>query len=240
MKISVVMATYNGQRYIEQQIKTILQNLDKEDELIISDDGSTDETRNIIAKIQKEDNRIKLIEGPQKGPKQNFENGIKHANKDIIVLSDQDDIWKYNKIDKIKKTFQSDEKIFVVTHNANLIDQNGKDINEHLFSFRNSKSGILKNIYKNSYYGCCMAFRKELKKYIFPFPKLIYMHDQWIGLIGEIIGKSEFIEEDLISYRRHENNVTKKKNNLMVKLYRRCMISFFLTIRTIKIKLTRK
>ena len=92
MNISVVMTTYNGQSYIEKQINSILINLQKEDELIISDDGSTDETIHIIELKQKEDKRIQLIKGPQKGPKQNFENAIQYASKDIIVLSDQDDI----------------------------------------------------------------------------------------------------------------------------------------------------
>lgn len=240
MNISVVMATYNGQSYIEKQINSILINLQKEDELIISDDGSTDETIHIIELKQKEDKRIQLIKGPQKGPKQNFENAIQYASKDIIVLSDQDDIWKENKIKKILETFEKDKQIMVVTHNAKLMNENDEEIEQHLFSNRNSKPGIIKNIYKNSYYGCCMAFRNELKKYIFPFPKLIYMHDQWIGLIGEVIGKSIFIEDDLILYRRHANNVTKKKNKFVVKLYRRIIISFFLFLRIIKIRLRGK
>lgn len=240
MDVSVVMTTYNGELYIEKQISSILKNLRKEDEFIISDDGSTDKTLQIIKEKQKNDKRIRLIKGPQKGPKQNFESAIKCASKDIIVLSDQDDIWEDNKIEKIIETFEMDSKIMLVTHNAKLIDSKDKEIKEPLFVSRNSRPGILKNIYKNAYYGCCMAFRKELKQYIFPFPKLIYMHDQWIGLIGEVVGKSVFIEENLIYYRRHDNNVTRKKNNLIVKLYRRCMISFFLIIRIIKIKIGRR
>lgn len=84
-KVSVAMATYNGEKYIYEQIKTILRNLTESDELIISDDGSTDKTLEIIEKIN--DNRIKLIKGNGKGIKQNFSNAIKHTNRRLYIFS---------------------------------------------------------------------------------------------------------------------------------------------------------
>lgn len=205
---SVAMATYNGEKYLEEQINSILINLTENDELVISDDGSTDKTLSIIKKYQKKDNRIKFFEGPKLGVKQNFNNAIEKCKGKYIFLSDQDDVWKKDKINKILQIFKK-EKCLVVIHNANIVDSNLKMQKQTFFEFRNSGSGILKNIWKNTYIGCCMAFDSSLKDKILPIPNDIEMHDQWIGLIAEKYGKSIFINECLIDYRRHDNNVSK-------------------------------
>ena len=90
-KISVAMATYNGEKYIKKQIESILINLNKDDELIISDDGSKDKTLDIIKSIK--DKRIKIISGPKQGVIKNFENALNNCTGEYIFLSDQDDIW---------------------------------------------------------------------------------------------------------------------------------------------------
>ena len=105
IRVSVAMATYNGEKYIQEQIRTILQNLTDNDELVISDDGSKDQTRKMIEAFQ--DKRIKFIQGPKKGIKQNFANAIKHTSGDIIFLADQDDIWMKNKVETVLKYFQN-------------------------------------------------------------------------------------------------------------------------------------
>lgn len=95
--ISVCIATYNGERFIREQIGSIINQLGNEDEIIISDNGSTDSTIDIIKEI--DDKRIKLIKGPEKkSPTSNFENALMHAKGEYIFLSDQDDVWKDNKI----------------------------------------------------------------------------------------------------------------------------------------------
>ena len=204
-KISVAMATYNGEKYIKEQIDSILSNLGKDDELVISDDGSSDKTLEIIKSIN--DKRINLLKGPKKGIKQNFANAIKNTNGDIIFLSDQDDIWECDKVSKVMKMFNDNEKVTLVMHNAKIVNDNLETIEPYsTFEWRNSRTGIFKNILKNSYIGCCMAFRKEIKEMILPIPNNIYMHDQWIGLISETYGKNVFIDDKLICYRRHENN----------------------------------
>jgi len=205
-KNSIVMATYNGEKYIAEQIDSILNNMSLNDELIISDDGSTDKTIEIIKKYQKKDNRIILVQGPKKGVKMNFQNAIMKATGDNIFLSDQDDVWFDNKVNKVSKYLNDYD---VVTHNALIVDKNLKDNDEKYFEYRKSGKGILKNIYKNTYIGCCMAFKADLKDKILPIPNDIEMHDQWIGIIGEKYGESIFIDDCLIKYRRHDNNVSK-------------------------------
>lgn len=202
-KVSVAMATYNGEKYIEEQIKTILVNLEEDDEIIISDDGSKDNTLNIIASFK--DSRIVVVQGPKAGVKKNFENAIRHCSGKYIFLCDQDDIWMDKKVETVLEQFES-EQVSVVVHNCTLINDNGGKLLDSYFEYRKSGPGRFKNYMKNSYMGCCMAFRASLKEKILPIPNDIEMHDQWIGIIAEKYGKSVFIDDKLIHYRRHEDN----------------------------------
>lgn len=208
IRVSVVMATYNGEKYLKDQINSILKNLNKDDELVISDDGSTDKTIKIIQDYIKKDLRIKLFKGPRKGVKQNFANAIEKCTGDYIFLSDQDDVWMSNKVKIVIKTFK-DTGCSLVVHNAKMVDSKLDDIGMTLYEFRNSGAGILKNIIKNSYIGCCMAFDAKLKDKILPIPDNIEMHDQWIGILCEKYGKTIFINDFLIQYRRHASSISK-------------------------------
>ena len=153
-KISVAMATYNGEKYIKEQIDSILVNLEKNDELIISDDGSTDNTINIIKSYK--DNRIILLNGPRKGVKQNFANAISYATGKYIFLSDQDDIWMKNKVKKVLDVFDKEQAMLIV-HDAIVFDNDtNKVIFNSFFKYRNSGSGVIKNIIKNTYYQYLM------------------------------------------------------------------------------------
>lgn len=216
------MATYNGEKYIKEQIDSILKIMTSEDELIISDDGSTDNTLNIISKYN--DERIKVVKGPHNGVKQNFANAIENASGKYIFLSDQDDIWKDNKIERVLNEFETNN-VSVVIHDAEVIDENLKVIIPSFFKHRNSGKGIIKNIYKNTYIGCCMAFNSDLKKYILPIPNDIEMHDQWIGILAETKGNgSAFIKEKLIKYRRHGNNVSQMKHYSVLRMIKNRII----------------
>ena len=222
VRVSVVMASFNGEKYIEEQIQTILECLDNNDELIISDDGSIDNTRNIIKDFS--DKRIILIDGPRKGIKKNFENAIKYAKGKYIFLSDQDDVWKNDKVKKVIEVFE-EEKCLCVVHDCEVFNSaNGEVIYDSFFKFRNSGKGIIKNIYKNTYIGCCMAFSSEIIDYILPIPSEIEMHDQWIGIIAEECGKVKFIDEKLIKYRRHELNVSQMKHYPLKKMIKNRVI----------------
>ena len=217
--ISVVMATYNGEKYIEEQIKSILVNLKERDELIISDDGSIDKTKKIIKKLQKDDKRIKLVEGPRKGVKKNFEKAISLAKGEYIFLSDQDDIWEDNKVEVILKAFFENPETTLIVHDAIVFDNDSQNIiYESFFKYRKSGRGVIKNIYKNTYIGCCMAFSKKIKEYILPIPNNIEMHDQWIGIINDVKFKTKFIEQKLIKYRRHNDNVSQMKHYKIKKM----------------------
>ncbi|MEY2701991.1 MAG: hypothetical protein RLY43_624 [Bacteroidota bacterium] len=237
--ISVCIATFNGQDYIQEQLESILTQLDQSDEIIISDDGSVDATINICEKIN--DNRIKIfhnvnqVDTAKKINKvtRNFENAIKHSRGDIIFLCDQDDVWASSKISKCKEIFKS-QNCLMILHDAYVVDENKDIVKNSYFEIINAKKGLVKNIRKNSYLGCCMCFRKELLNIALPFPISLHAHDIWLGLLAEYFGNTILSTEKLIYYRRHSNNVTtsgkESKNSFIYKIsYRINFLRLFLT-----------
>lgn len=211
------MATYNGEKYIEEQLLSILKQLCSEDELIISDDSSTDCTVNIIKSSN--DKRIRLFENCHfRNPIYNFENALKHASGDIIVLSDQDDVWLDNKIKIIKKHFSTKnykKNVCTLVMDNYSIDAAGNIIDQSLYQYLNSGNGIIKNFIRNTYLGCNMAFSKKLIEVALPFPSKIPMHDVWLGLISEIYGEVCFSPEKTMLFRRHGNNATKERYSML-------------------------
>lgn len=201
--ISVCLACYNGQKYIKQQIDSILCQLGEADELIISDDGSKDDTLEIIHGYN--DRRIKILTNHNHGVNNNFENALSFASGEYVFLCDQDDIWMPN---KVKITIEALQKYVMVVHNARLIDGDGKQMGKTYYECTPNKSGFWGNLWKSRYLGCCMAFRSSLLKELLPFPKNVFGHDYWIGLYTDCKYHVHFMDDVLICYRRHENNVS--------------------------------
>lgn len=203
--ISVCIATYNGEKYIKQQLDSILNQIDIDDEVIVSDDYSTDATVEIIKSFS--DSRIVIFENTGKGLLQNFENAISKSRGDYIFLSDQDDIWAENKVQICLEDFKKGYEL--ILSDCKIFDSETKEIvEESFFKFNNSKKGIINNLIRNSYIGCCMAFSSRLKDKALPFPETIAMHDSWIGLLGEIYFKVKFNDNKLINYRKHSSNAS--------------------------------
>lgn len=233
-RCSIAMASYNGEMYISEQIDSILKNMKENDELIISDDGSSDNTRLIIQDYLQRDRRITFVNGPQKGLIKNFENALKYARGEVVFLCDQDDVWGEDKIERILAVINED--ITLVLHDAVVFD--GEEvIHSSFMQHRKSKSGLFNNIIKNSYIGCCMAFRREILNYALPFPNNICMHDQWIGLVSELYGKNKHIEDRLLHYRRHGSNVSSMVGESIIKkIKNRCNMVIALIIRMVECK----
>lgn len=230
--ISVALAAYKGEKYIEAQIRSILPQLSHDDEIIVSDDRPGGMTEKIVKRLAMEDSRIRWVEGKSKGVVANFVNAIRYCKGDKIFLCDQDDIWLPDKVKRVMEAF--DEGYDLVLHNAYVTDGDLNITDYSFFEKRGSKKGVIRNIFKNSYMGCCMAFDRKLLKKIMPMPKSIPMHDQWIGILGEIYGKVKFIDLPLIYYRVHGGNVTGGKTSfsqkmawrryLILKLYKRVIL----------------
>lgn len=202
--ISVCMATYNGEKYIEEQINSILAQLSSEDELVISDDGSTDQTLRIIQKF--DDKRIKLYSnGGKRGYAHNFENALRFSSGDYIFFSDQDDVWLPDKVEKILPYLQKDNYVISDAYVTN----DDLEIKGRLSTWRKYKKGYWRNLYKSIYAGCTSAFTKNIKDYALPFPVSSFIqHDNWIGLLSELKFNVVYIGEPLIYYRRHDSNTS--------------------------------
>jgi len=198
------MATYNGGKYIYKQINSILPQFSDGDELIVSDDGSTDDTISIIQAFN--DKRIKIIYNKKKkGPVGNFENAILNASGKYIFLADQDDVWLANKIKVMLSYLQ---KYDVVVCDCMVVNDELKELVPSYFKYINSGSGFVKNLKRNTYMGNCMAFRKDIINIILPFPDNIPNHDLWIGVVADLFYKPYFINQILGSHRRHSNNAS--------------------------------
>ncbi|MDO4554300.1 MAG: glycosyltransferase family 2 protein [Lachnospiraceae bacterium] len=211
MKISVALAYYDGAEFIEPQLTSILEQLGDGDEVIVSVDRAFDGSMDLLKQWEEKDGRVFLTNGPAKGVVKNFEHAIRMCSGELIFLSDQDDIWLPGKVERVKQAFY-DKEVMAVLHDAKIVDENLQELEPSFFKLRHSETGFLKNLWRNSYVGCCMALRKELVDRIFPIPDTIYMHDYWIGATAEQIGRVEMIEEPLILYRRHSRNVTEMKH----------------------------
>lgn len=209
-KISVAMAAYNGMQYIKEQINSILIQLQDDDELVISCDPSSDGTWEFVYDLSKNNNKIKPIKGGGKGVIKNFENALLCCKNEYIFLCDQDDIWMPNKVEAVLDEFRNKD-ISLVLHDASIVNSELEIIEESFFIWRNSKQGFCRNFIKNSYIGCCMAFKKSVLDFALPFPENIPMHDQWIGMLNQSISSESFLKEKLILYRRHGENLSSDK-----------------------------
>ena len=203
--ISVCIATYNGEKYIRQQIESIVCQLSPTDEIVISDDGSTDKTLAIVKAIG--DKRIRIIKGPRKhSPTFNFEYALKAAKGDYIFLADQDDVWKPNKVEVCMKWLQ---KYYCVVSDAEVTDSSLNTLFPSLYRLLGVRQGKLYNtLWKNGYTGCCMAFRRNVLEVSLPFPKNIPMHDIWIGNVAAYKYNVKFISDKLIFFRRHKDTIS--------------------------------
>lgn len=201
--ISVCIAAYNGEKFIRQQLDSILGQLGENDEVIISDNGSTDSTTDIIKQIG--DGRIRIIDGPEKkSPVFNFENALKYALGDYIFLSDQDDVWKDNKVEVCMAWLKDYD---CVVSDAEMTDEKLDVIERSYFKVHDTRPGKIYNtLIKNCYMGCCMAFTRRVLEASLPFPKDIPLHDIWIGNVAAYKYNVKFIDDKLIMFRCHENN----------------------------------
>lgn len=210
MKISIALCTYNGSKYLTEQLESLKNQTVKADEVIVCDDGSTDNTKEILNKYKDILNIKLFINNSSLGVTKNFEKAVSLCSGDIIFLCDQDDIWEKNKIEKMSSAFVN-ETVGLVLCNGILIDEKNKQIKNYtlwnVFGIdKIDKENFTANILINKpvFTGMAMAFRTDLQKYILPISKNSF-HDEWIGFISSYKSKVCFLEEELVRYRIHKN-----------------------------------
>ncbi|MEI6554690.1 MAG: glycosyltransferase [Paludibacter sp.] len=202
--ISICIPTYNGESYISEQIISIISQLRNFDEIIISDDCSTDQTIELIKSFN--DDRIKIFcNDKSHGIISNIESALNQAKGDIIFLSDQDDVWLQDKVKICKQALVDSD---LVISDCIITDRNLNVINDSFFVQNKSQINKYRAIIRNPYLGCCMAFNRKVLNKSLPFPSGIPMHDIWIGNVAAFNFKVSFIPDKLIYYRRHGENAS--------------------------------
>ena len=216
-KISIAMAVYNGEKFISKQLDSILKQTHRPDEIIICDDSADNKTFSAIENTITQNSRIiKYFKNEtQLGVSKNFEKAISLTSGDIILLSDQDDIWLPNKIEKLCSLLCSPDYSGAFC-NSELVDENLVSLGITHFDLRNFKgqqktdSEMLEFfLHRVPAAGHNMAFKTELKELLLPFPELEECHDTWIGLTIAAVSKWNFTTDVLTKFRQHNTNVSK-------------------------------
>ncbi len=222
------MTTHNGERYLREQLESILSQMGPDDELIISDDSSTDTTLEIIRSYA--DDRVTLLTGNSfYSPIYNIENALKHTSGDLLVLADQDDIWLNNKLSSVRENLQDKtERPALVMMDGYIIDAGGDRTGQTIYNRQPPKHGVLANLYDNCFTGCTLAFTRPLLDLALPFPPGIPMHDSWLGILALLKGEVEFIQEKTMEYRRHGTNLSYRRRNPLLQIRWRLCLAYHL------------
>jgi glycosyltransferase involved in cell wall biosynthesis len=222
------MCTYNGSRYLGEQLQSIAAQDHLPSEVIVCDDGSTDDTVRRLTEfasqapfpVRAEVNKARL------GPAKNFEKAIGRCQGDIIVLADQDDIWKPNKLKRLVETFENHPNAMYAFSDAEMIGDGAAALGDtlwHAVGLRDkleefSGSRQLEILLKRNYItGAALAFRASFRNIVLPIPTG-WIHDYWIVLLGSAFSYGVPVPECLLMYRRHANQVFgwRKKTFLQV------------------------
>ena len=229
MKVEILMATYNGEKYLREQIDSILKQTFKDWKLIMRDDGSKDKTIEILNEYEKKDKRIKVLQDNKGnlGVAKNFEELLKNSSGEYVMFSDQDDYWMENKIEKYLKVLEKLDKENL--KNPLLIHSNSyvcdKNLNILKKEFINSK--IAKENNGNSYFFCyivqgaTLLVNRRMVELALPFLKSVKLHDRYFHLLSEFFGKRIFIDESLTKYRQHGGNEIGAKGSIVNKILKK-------------------
>ena len=216
-RISVCMATYNGSAYVNEQLASILSQIGPNDEVIVADDASTDDTAAVVTALG--DPRVTLLRTTQnQGHVRTFERAICAATSDYIFLADQDDVWTEG---RVRTMLDALCRRPVVAGNVLLFgDRTGPPRGR----LRVTESGAgLRNLARiltgsRRYLGSAMAFRRELMDVLVPIPGYVESHDVWLAMVGNLVGGVEHLEEVVLRRRLHGSNLTLPRRRSLGKL----------------------
>ena len=205
--VSIAVAVYNGEKFLVQQLDTLLGQTYQNMEIIVSDDGSSDGTWAILETYAAKHANFFIYrnEGPR-GIKRNFEHALKHCKGDLIAFSDQDDIWMLDKIEKLVAHIGDHALIY---HNSLFVDPEGRSLNTTISTDLNPYRGNDPRAFLlwNTVSGHALLFRRGLLELALPFPAARH-HDWWLAFIAAANGGIQYLDEVLVHYRQHEQSQT--------------------------------
>jgi len=218
-KISIALCTYNGAKYLSSQLESYLAQTYPPGEVVVCDDCSQDETVSMLDEFaRRAPFPVRILVNEQNiGSTKNFEKAISRCSGDIIFLSDQDDVWAPNKIERVVNEFDNDCEVGMVFSDAELVEETLQPLGSNLFdTFERPdvwrRGGIIKQedlfsrlLKGNIVAGTTLAFRAKYNKAIIPIPTDVpqMIHDGWIAIVLSVTAKSVFLNEPLVKYRQH-------------------------------------
>ena len=223
-KIDILLATYNGSQYLPEQLDSILNQSYGNINVIIRDDGSSDNTVMIIKEYEQKDNRVKLLNDNlgNLGFVRNFEELMKNSTSDYIMFSDQDDIWYNDKVEisytRMKAIEESNGKSCPILVHTNSRIMNYETRTKSLFISNYAKKSSFENSFFNFFVqGSTILINKSLKREALPFSKEVYLHDRYLHLIAEFVGVRSYIDKPTMDYRQHSNNEIGSRGTNIIK-----------------------
>lgn len=231
VSVQILLATYNGARFLREQLDSLFSQTYQDFTLLVRDDGSKDDTLQIIADYQQQfPDKINLLKDNLKnvGATQNFGILLENATADYIFFCDQDDVWVNNKVEKSLKSikmleFKNNSIPCMLYSEMKAIDEKGNIIANSVWQqLKLSPKYFTLNrlLIQNIPHGCTMLINKAMRNLACPLPAEAILHDHWIALLAAIAGKAEAIMEPLVLLRNHGNNVTRKQNSVSDKVKR--------------------
>lgn len=212
--ISIALASYNGEKYLREQLDSILSQTIQDFEVVVCDDASIDSTWSILEEYKEKDSRFRIYRNKENlGFKNNFEKAISLCKGDYIALSDQDDIWTQNHLEILKNLIGDN---YLVCGNSEIIDGNGVNKGydlKKLEALDYVSSNNLDLAYRimlmgNPFQGACMMLSKKFRDIALPFPENINFHDTWFAALSTINNSFIYTTKIINAYRQHDENVT--------------------------------
>ncbi|MEV8253430.1 glycosyltransferase family 2 protein [Rhodoglobus sp. NPDC076762] len=216
--ISVALCTHNGATHVAEQLTSILEQVPAPDEIIVSDDASTDDTLAIVRETAAHYPAVQLTVLQNQEPlgvTKNFEQVIRACRGDLIALSDQDDVWYPGRIALFEREFASRPGVALIHSDANLIAADGSSLGHSLSEALGMSANEVAAIHagdafrfllrRNLVTGACTVFRRSLVEYAAPFPSG-WVHDEWLGIIASAVSATDILEQPTIGYRQHGAN----------------------------------
>jgi len=206
MKVSVCMATYQGEAYVREQLESVLSQLAKDDEVVVSDDCSTDATLAAVDSL--DDPRIRVLRGSKNvGYSKNFVRALAASTGDVIFICDQDDVWLPGKVRTMVEALRSHD---LVVADVRVVDQDLDVLEASHFERHRVKTGFLRNFAQTRYIGASMAMRRPVLDLSLPLPPSARYcaYDYWITLVGEAFFDVGLVRSPQMLYRRHGLNAS--------------------------------
>jgi glycosyltransferase involved in cell wall biosynthesis len=225
MNISIAMATYNGEKYLQKQLDSFVNQTHQPYELVICDDGSSDRTIEILQKFKAcTPFKVRIYENEENlGFAKNFEKALALCSGDIIFLSDQDDVWLPKKLERVRDEFLARPDIQLIINDGQIVHDDLRDTGLTILGQTRSV-GLGDRAFLS---GCCSALRSEFRDIVLPVPDCVFVHDTWLHALGNSLNVRLVVDTPLQLYRRHGTNVSNALHSATTRLGRKDLLQSY-------------